>query len=161
MKMGWMVGVLVLGLGGASYGVAQMGAAGTAVMVDTFTNPLLDRGPDPWVVWWKGFYYYSNSERRNLALRKTADITDLRNAEVKTVWTPEPGHAWSKEVWAPELHRWGKKWFIYFAADAGGECYAQDLCGREQQRRSDGGGVEARWEGERCDGSLGDRSDDV
>ena len=86
---------------------------------DTFTNPLLDSGPDPWVVWWKGFYYYSNSTGKNLTLRKTADITDLRSAQKKAVWAPEPGHPWSKELWAPELHRWGNKWYIYFAADAG------------------------------------------
>lgn len=86
---------------------------------DTFVNPLLETGPDPWVVWWKGFYYYSNSTGSNLTLRKTADISDLRNALTKKVWTPEAGHAWSKELWAPELHRWGSKWYIYFAADAG------------------------------------------
>ena len=122
MKTGWMV--LALVVGGVSWGVAQTSAQEAAVpatsaRANTFTNPVLERGPDPWVVWWKGFYYYSNSEGRDLVLRKTADITDLRHAEVKTVWTPEPGHEWSKEVWAPELHRWGKKWFIYFAADAG------------------------------------------
>ena len=85
----------------------------------TFTNPLLHTGPDPWVIFWKGFYYYSNSSGSNLTLRKTADITDLRGAEKKVVYTPEPGHPWSKELWAPELHRWGNKWYIYFAADAG------------------------------------------
>lgn len=85
----------------------------------TFTNPLLQVGPDPWVTSWKGVYYYTNSSGSNLTLRKTTDITDLRNAENKIVWTPEPGHAWSKELWAPELHRWGNKWYIYFAADAG------------------------------------------
>jgi GH43 family beta-xylosidase len=86
---------------------------------DTFTNPLLRTGPDPWVVQWNGFYYYSNSLGTNLTLRKTADITDLRDAEKKAVWTPQPGHPWSQQVWAPELHRWGNKWYIYFAADAG------------------------------------------
>jgi GH43 family beta-xylosidase len=86
---------------------------------DTFTNPLLETGPDPWVIWWKGFYYNSNSTDTNLTLRKTADITDLREAQIKAVWTPEPGHPWSKQLWAPELHRWGGKWYIYFAADAG------------------------------------------
>jgi GH43 family beta-xylosidase len=86
---------------------------------DTFTNPLLETGPDPWVVWWKGFYYYSNSSGTNLTLRKTADLTDLRHTDKKVVWTPEPGHPWSKELWAPELHRWGNKWYLYFAADAG------------------------------------------
>ena len=85
----------------------------------TFTDPLLPSGPDPWVVYWKGFYYYSNSSGKNLTLRKTADITDLRDAQTRAVWTPEPGHAWSEELWAPELHRWGNKWYIYFAADAG------------------------------------------
>ena len=86
---------------------------------DTFTNPLLQNGPDPWVIWWKGFYYYSDSSSKNLDLRKTADITDLRNAEKKEVWVPVPGHPWSNDLWAPELHRWGDKWYIYFAADAG------------------------------------------
>jgi hypothetical protein len=38
---------------------------------DTFTNPLLETRPDPSVVWWKGFYYYSNSSGTNLTLRKT------------------------------------------------------------------------------------------
>ncbi len=98
----------------------QTGAqAAPAEHGSTFTNPLLDSGPDPWVVWWKGFYYYSNSTGGNLTLRKTPDITDLRHAEKKVVWAPEAGHAWSKDLWAPELHRWGKKWYIYFAADAG------------------------------------------
>ena len=85
----------------------------------TFTDPLLQTGPDPWVVWWKGYYYYSNSTGKNLTLRKTADITNLRDAEKDVVWVPEPGHPWSRELWAPELHRWGDKWYIYFAADAG------------------------------------------
>jgi GH43 family beta-xylosidase len=117
MKLRGLVCVLVVLVGGVSYGVAQAGAADASVKVRTFTNPLLDNGPDPWVVWWKGFYYYSNTTGRNLTLRKTADITDLRDAETKAVWTPEEGKAWSKELWAPELHRWGKKWFIYFTAD--------------------------------------------
>jgi GH43 family beta-xylosidase len=106
----------------ASASVAQVTPASpscSGAPGDTFTNPLLPTGPDPWVVWWKGFYYYSNSSGTNLTLRKTADITDLRNAEKKAVWRPEPGHQWSNELWAPELHRWGNQWYIYFAADAG------------------------------------------
>ena len=94
-------------------------SSSSAAPGDTFTNPLLPTGPDPWVVWWKGFYYYSNTSGTDLTLRKTADITDLQHAEKKAVWTPEPGHQWSDELWAPELHRWGNKWYIYFAADAG------------------------------------------
>ena len=98
---------------------ALFGAAPESLAQSTFTDPLLQTGPDPWVVWWKGFYYYSNSSGTNLTLRKTADITDLRHARRRAVWVPESGHPWSKELWAPELHRWGNKWYIYFAADAG------------------------------------------
>ncbi len=118
--------VAVLALAGVLLLVGRLGAAGQSAVSRTagekrvtFTNPLLETGPDPWVVWWKGYYYYSNTTGINLTLRKTKDITDLRDAETKVVWTPEPGHPWSKELWAPELHRWGNKWYIYFAADAG------------------------------------------
>ncbi len=103
----------------AAPGTRAQSTAVPASPSDTFTNPLLEVGPDPWVVWWKGFYYYSNSTGGNLTLRKTADITDLRHAEKHVVWEPEAGHPWSKDLWAPELHRWGNKWYIYFAADAG------------------------------------------
>ena len=150
MKLGWVV--LAVVLGGTSLGVAQTNAMGA----DTFTNPLLDRGPDPWVVWWKGFYYYSNSEGRDLVLRKTADITDLRHAEVKTVWTPEPGHEWSKEVWAPELHRWGKKWFIYFAADAGENSGHRIFVVENDNDDPMQGTWKLTGQGWRCDGSVGD-----
>jgi len=84
-----------------------------------FANPLLPSGPDPWVYTYKGFYYYMNTTGRGLTIWKTRDLAALRDAEKKVVWTPEPGKAWSKEVWAPEITRWGDKWYIYFAADAG------------------------------------------
>jgi hypothetical protein len=74
--------------------VAQSVPPDAKVSGDTFTNPLLQSGPDPWVIWWKGFYYYSDSSSKNLTLRKTADITDLRNAEKKEVWVPELGQPW-------------------------------------------------------------------
>lgn len=83
----------------------------------TFTNPVLNQGPDPWVIYWKGFYYYMNSPGKNLFLIKARDITDLRNGERKVVWMPPPGTPYTYNLWAPELHRWGNKWYIYFAAD--------------------------------------------
>ena len=118
-RIAQFVALLLCYSAGGQTQIAATSAGTSASDQSTFTNPLLEAGPDPWVVWWKGFYYYSNSDGINLTLRKTADITDLRHAQKKTVWTPEPGHPWSKELWAPELHRWGDKWYIYFAADAG------------------------------------------
>ncbi len=91
----------------------------TATGTETFHNPLLASGPDPWVIGYKGFYYYMNSTGANLTLWKTADITDLAHAEKKIVWTPPATGPYSRELWAPELHRFDGKWYIYFAADDG------------------------------------------
>ncbi len=105
--------------------VATCGWAGVAPRAEaqagghTLTNPLKSMGPDPWVVVHNGWYYYMNSTGRNLTIWKTRRIEDLASAQEKAVWTPPPGQPYSKELWAPELHRLGGKWYIYFAADAG------------------------------------------
>jgi GH43 family beta-xylosidase len=85
----------------------------------TFTNPLLPSGADPWVIYKDGFYYYTNSLGNRLAIWKTKDLTQLNLAEKKTVWLPPPGVSYSKELWAPELHFFRGKWYMYFAADDG------------------------------------------
>lgn len=84
-----------------------------------FTNPLLPSGADPWVIYHAGYYYYTNSMGDKLILYKTKNMADLRSAQNKTVWTPPPGKAYSKELWAPELHFINNKWYMYFAADDG------------------------------------------
>ncbi len=92
--------------------VAQGGGA-------TFTNPLLEHGPDPWVIAQDGWYYYMNSMGKNITIWKTRDMTDLRDAGKTVVWTaPEKGPM-SHDIWAPELHRFDGKWYLYFAADGG------------------------------------------
>ena len=86
---------------------------------NTFHNPLLASGPDPWVVTADGFYYYMNTTGKNLTIWKTRDITDLAHAEKKIVWTAPSEGPYSHDIWAPELHHLDGKWYIYFAADAG------------------------------------------
>jgi len=85
----------------------------------TFHNPLLPSGADPWVTYADGFYYYMNTTGDNLTIWKTRNVADLATAEKKVVWTPPASGAYSKEIWAPELHRIQGKWYIYFAADGG------------------------------------------
>ena len=109
----WLVGACV------ACGLA-MGAQGQrAASSDTFTNPLLPSGPDPWVISYKGVYYYTNTTGVNLTLWATPDITDLRHARNKVVWMPPASGPYSREIWAPELHRFDGKWYLYFAADSG------------------------------------------
>lgn len=85
---------------------------------DTYTNPLADYGPDPWAIWHNGYYYYMHTMGDRLVLWKTRDITDIRNAEKKTVWMPtDPTNKY--DLWAPEIHHIDGKWYIYYAADDG------------------------------------------
>lgn len=85
----------------------------------TFTNPLLPQGADPWCIYKDGYYYYTNSTQDNITLWKTKSIAKLPQAEKKVVFTPMPGTPYSKELWAPEIHFLQGKWYIYFAADSG------------------------------------------
>lgn len=85
----------------------------------TFTNPLLPTGPDPWVEYKDGVYYYMNTTGKNLTLWKTHTMADLKSAPKKIVWMPPASGPYSHDIWAPEIHFLQAKWYIYFAADAG------------------------------------------
>lgn len=84
----------------------------------TYTNPLLERGAEPWAVFHEGKYYYTQGSEDKIVLWETSDITDLSKATQKAVWIPtDPENAF--HLWAPEIHRINNKWYIYFAADDG------------------------------------------
>lgn len=84
-----------------------------------FTNPLLPSGADPWVIEKDGFYYYTHTTGRNIVLYKTKNLGDLKDAKRKLIWQPPENTMYSKQIWAPELHRIDGKWYFYFAADDG------------------------------------------
>jgi GH43 family beta-xylosidase len=86
----------------------------------SFTNPLLPSGPDPWIVRDGRTYYYMNTQGKRLAIRKTDDLTRLADAPEITVWTPPATGPHAQSIWAPELHRIGGKWYIYYTAAASG-----------------------------------------
>src|SRR5690606_7453266 len=83
----------------------------------TFTNPLLPSGADPYSTYYDGYYYYTNTLQNRLVLWKTKNLADLDRAKSKTIWTPPEGTAYSKDIWAPEVHFIEGKWYVYFAAD--------------------------------------------
>ncbi|HYO79907.1 MAG TPA: family 43 glycosylhydrolase, partial [Bryobacteraceae bacterium] len=85
----------------------------------TFKNPLLPRGADPWSIHKDGWYYYTHTTGRNVTLWKTRNLGELAHAESNVIWTPPEGTAYSKNIWAPELHFLMGKWYVYFAADDG------------------------------------------
>ncbi|HEX8329790.1 MAG TPA: glycoside hydrolase family 43 protein [Hymenobacter sp.] len=82
----------------------------------TFQNPLLSSGPDPWVYQKDGFYYYLHTLNNRLAIWKTAKMSDLSTAASRVVWTPPATGPASGNLWAPELHFFDGKWYIYYSA---------------------------------------------
>ena len=85
---------------------------------DTFANPL-QSGADPWVYQKDGFYYYLQTTGNNIRLWKTDAMSRLAAATAQTVFSPTPGAANSRNIWAPELHYLDNKWYIYYTAGSG------------------------------------------
>lgn len=83
-------------------------------------NPILPSGPDPWIVRADDIYYYMNTLGNRLAIRKSNNLAHLADAAEITVWTPPATGPNAQSIWAPELHRIGDAWYIYYtAAEAG------------------------------------------
>ncbi len=84
----------------------------------SFINPLLQSGPDPWVIQKDSMYYYLHTLGNRIGIYKTKAISDLKNATATTVWVSTGTGANSKNIWAPELHWLNDKWYIYYTAGA-------------------------------------------
>jgi GH43 family beta-xylosidase len=94
---------------------------------NTFINPLLGAGPDPWVIRKGDFYYYTHTQGNKISLWKTAKMSDLKNAPVQTVWSAPAGGPNALNVWAPELHFLENKWYLYYTAGATADLATQRL----------------------------------
>jgi GH43 family beta-xylosidase len=46
-------------------------------------------------------------------------MSNLKNATKKVIWIPPTSGFNSNEIWAPELHKIGDKWYVYYAASDG------------------------------------------
>ncbi len=112
MKNSLIITALVLFFGSAFSQPAEN-------VAQIFTNPLLNSGADPWLIYKDGFYYYTNTSGRRLVITKVKNLSDLKTTEQKTIWTPPEGTSFSRNIWAPELHFIQGKWYMYFAADDG------------------------------------------
>ncbi|MCA1619365.1 MAG: glycoside hydrolase family 43 protein [Acidobacteria bacterium] len=89
-------------------------------MPTPFVNPIVRSGADPWVITWRDQYYYCRvSDGNRITVSRASRLQDIGVAEPSVVWESPGGTPYSEHVWAPELHRLGGRWYIYFAADDG------------------------------------------
>lgn len=74
---------------------------------ETYTNPILPSGADPFNIFHNGYYYYTHTEGNKIVLRKVKNLANLHEAETKTIWTPYgdsilPSYLGTRGA----LHRW-------------------------------------------------------
>lgn len=85
----------------------------------TFTNPLLPRGADPWLIADDDRWYFICTRGDRLEILCADSPANLSSAQTRTVWTPPAEGPGSKQLWAPELHKIDGRWLIYYAASDG------------------------------------------
>lgn len=85
----------------------------------TFSNPLLNSGPDPYVIRRDTTYYYTHTIGDRIGLWKTGAMSRLASAAYTLAYQPPAGGANSRDLWAPELHYLAGKWYIYYTAGNG------------------------------------------
>ncbi len=103
----------------AILGLAFAGLLASALGLTTFRNPLA-HGADPCLVYYKGWYYLSVTTGQDVKIRKARHLGDLATAEAVTVYHSDDP-AQNHNVWAPEFHRFDRKWYLYVTGGNGAE----------------------------------------
>ncbi|NHC14505.1 family 43 glycosylhydrolase [Motilibacter deserti] len=127
-----------LGLGGVTLLggvplVAHSATAATPLPTDAevygvpTTNPLVLNRADPFItVPTDGMYYFTGSvpEYDRLVVRGSSTIAGLSDAPESVIWRRPTTGTMGGHIWAPELHRIDRRWYIYFAAGDSNNVFA-------------------------------------
>ncbi len=89
------------------------------IFIENRADPYITKGDD-------GYYYFTASYPMNgardaegydrIVLRRSKTIEGLKTAEEKTVWDEKDSKSEHRFIWAPELHKIGGKWYLYYAS---------------------------------------------
>ena len=91
---------------------------GAQSQTDTFKNPILNSGADPWALYSNGEYYLTMTTGSDVTLWESKDLTNISQGTSKVLWKPPAGY---QDIWAPEMHHIGNRWYVYVAADQNGD----------------------------------------
>ncbi|WP_329212745.1 glycoside hydrolase family 43 protein [Streptomyces sp. NBC_00683] len=104
---------------GAGALTAVPGVAHAAAPRAPYRNPLVEQRADPHITrHTDGRYYFTASapEYDRIILRSSRTLHGLSTAEEAVIWTRHATGDMAAHIWAPELHRIGGKWYVYFAS---------------------------------------------
>ncbi|MEV0241104.1 glycoside hydrolase family 43 protein [Streptomyces sp. NPDC050674] len=92
-----------------------------------FVNPLVRNRADPHIHrHTDGHYYFTATapEYDRIILRRSRTLGGLGTADESVIWRAHATGPMGAHIWAPELHRIGGKWYIYFASAPAEEIWA-------------------------------------
>ena len=101
-----------------------------------YTNPILPSGADPWVVKHEGWYYYCCGVPGGIGVSRSRDLHKI-NPPVRVWKASEKGQWNSTCIWAPELHFWKGKWYIFYAGGYSGPPFIHQKTGVLESVTSD------------------------
>ncbi|MCF0042010.1 glycoside hydrolase family 43 protein [Dyadobacter fanqingshengii] len=87
----------------------------------TFTNPLLNAAPDPYVYQKDSTYYYLHTLGNRIQIWKTNKMSRLKDVTPVTVFNAPATGGNSRDIWAPELFFLNGKWYIYYTGTDGND----------------------------------------
>ena len=98
-------------------------ATSQVVGTDTFTNPVRGSGPDPWVFYYDGSYYYTHTTGTKIVLMKVQNFSDIDTSAERVIIEPTEG----QNMWSPEIHHFSAEevgeenagWYLYIGFDDG------------------------------------------
>ena len=119
---------ILTGLGAAAAAaafppLALAGATTAFAAAVSQTNPLILKRADPHIMrHTDGKYYFTASvpEYDRLVIRSASTLAGLGTATEKVLWTRSAG-SMGGHIWAPELHFFDDRWYMYFAAGTSAE----------------------------------------
>lgn len=101
---------------------------------ELYDNPFIKERADPYIVDGEnGYYYFTASYPAygsvdkgydRIILRRSNTVGGLASAEEKTIWKAHSSGILSKHIWAPEMHKIGGSWYMFFAAGASDNIWA-------------------------------------
>jgi GH43 family beta-xylosidase len=93
----------------------------------TTRNPLVEQRADPCITRpVNGMYYLTGSvpEYDRIVVRGASTLDGLASARERTIWRRPASGSMGGYIWAPELHRIGDRWYVYFAAGNADDVFA-------------------------------------
>jgi GH43 family beta-xylosidase len=91
------------------------------VIFDSFRERKPFPGQDPFVVPHDGAFLLVQTVRndRRIVIKRFTDLSRMDRNSQTVIWKPLRGSVRGRQLWAPELHEIGSRWYVYYAASDG------------------------------------------